>query len=110
MRNISFYAALGVTSIFAACSQPEAPSMVTPEPVFDKYGGGTCEEGYDFVAGTSAQPPVCIPDDGCEPVFDSAGNVIDCPPPPRQPGGGDSTGRPTGSSTTPGAGSTAPVT
>ena len=95
-----------MAAMVAACSQPEPERMVTPEPVFNKYGDGACEEGYDFVAGTAAQPPVCIPDDGCTPVYDSAGNVIDCPPPP---GRGDddrddsstSSGRPTGTAGTP---------
>lgn len=106
MKSISFYAAVGVTSILTACSQPESLPMITPEPVFDKQGGGSCEEGYDYVPGTTAQPPVCIPDDGCTPVYDTAGNVIDCPPPPRRGGDDDSsTGRGT---PTPGAGPTSP--
>ena len=106
MKFIQISAALGMAAMVAACSQPEPERMVTPEPVFNKYGDGACEEGYDFVAGTAAQPPVCIPDDGCTPVYDSAGNVIDCPPPP---GRGDddrddsstSSGRPTGTAGTP---------
>ena len=70
MKLIQVSAAFGIAAMMAACSQPEPEIMITPEPVFDKHGGGSCEEGYDFVAGTSARNrQICVPDDGCIPVL-----------------------------------------
>lgn len=94
--------AVCVLGLLGACAQQEEPVQVRPEPVFDKYGGGSCEEGYIYVPGTALRPPQCVPEDECEPVYNSAGTIIDCPPPrtPRPSGGGDDNGsRPPGAAT-----------
>jgi len=92
---------LGTMGLVSACGQVETPTAISPEPVFDKFGGGSCEDGYTYVPGTVDQPQ-CVPDDGCIPTYDSAGAPIDCLPPPsfseeRDPGRSSTPGRsPTG--------------
>ena len=43
-----------------ACTQPE--TMVSPEPIFDKFGDGSCIEGYTYIPGT-VPGGECDPDD-----------------------------------------------
>ena len=84
--------------------------MVTPEPTFDKFGEGSCVEGYIYVPGTAAQPPECIPPDECDELDSTMSAALPCPPPP--PGRDDSSddddrddgGRDPGGSTAPGRG------
>lgn len=85
MRLLNFAAFMGVAGILAACaSQPEP--MISPEPTFDKFGDGQCEEGYVYVPGTAPRPPECIPEDDCDPITLADGSVVwDCPPPPPPP-------------------------
>jgi len=90
MKIFNIAASVGIAGILAACaSQPEP--MISPEPTFDKFGGGACEEGYVYLPGTAPQPPECIPEDDCDPVTLSDGSVVwDCPPPPPDRGRDDS--------------------
>lgn len=81
MKTIKLVALAGIAGLLAACAQQEEMTMVSPEPVFDKYGGGSCEEGYIYIPGTAPQPPQCVPEDECEMVTVADGSVI-CPPPP----------------------------
>lgn len=85
MKIMNFIASAGVIGILAACAQQEEPTMVRPEPMFDKYGGGSCEGDWIYVPGTVPEESTCVPPDECEPVYNSAGQVIECPPPPRRP-------------------------
>ena len=92
--------------------------MVKPEPVFDKFGnvsGGACEDGLIYVPGSVPELDECIPEDDCDPVFDSAGNIIDCYPESRRPdpgrndGSSGTSGRsPTGSTSSTAAGGPRP--
>ena len=75
-------AVLSVAGMLAACAQQDEPG-IRPQPIFDKFGGGACEDGWIYVPGTAPERAECVPPDECDdPVYDSAGNVIDCPPPP----------------------------
>lgn len=100
MKLLHFIAIAGIAGLLSACTQQEEVTMVSPQPTFDKFGNGACEEGYIYVPGSVPTLP-CIPEDECEPVYDSAGNVIECLPPRvpvREDGGPAGTGRsPTGS-------------
>ena len=107
MKHIRFFAAAGVIGLLTACAQQEEPTMVAPEPMFDKYGGGSCEGDWIYVPGTVPEFGECVPPGDCNPVYDSAGNVIDCRPPPREREGGDDNGggsTPTGAAGSPTAG------
>lgn len=66
--------------IIAGCAQQPNLTLVTAEPVFNKFGEGECEDGLVLVPGTTPEFTTCIPDD-CEPTYDPAGSIIDCPPP-----------------------------
>ncbi|MXQ07586.1 hypothetical protein GQ651_06980 [Alphaproteobacteria bacterium GH1-50] len=92
MKSVIVTAATGAALFLAGCAQQEEPAPVRPEPMFDKFGGGTCTEGYVYVPGSVPERAECVPDDECEPVYDSTGAVIDCPPPryPRRPDESDS--------------------
>lgn len=104
-----------IASVLAACAVQPVP-MITPEPTFDKFGGGTCEDGYVYIPGTVPEFAECIPEDDCDLITLADGSVVwDCTPPPirerdpdpdrdRDPGRDDSstTGRdPTGAPGTP---------
>ena len=105
-------AGLGLVLVVAACAQPAAVTapMMGPEPLFNKFGEGSCEAGYTYVPGTAPQPPQCVPDD-CQISYDAAGapNILCAPVPQREggrdPQGSSTTGRTPGQSSTP---STAP--
>lgn len=98
---------VSVLGLLTACAQQEEPTIVRPEPVFDKYGGGgTCTDGYVYVPGANFEPPRCVPEDECTPVYDTAGNVIACPPPRTQRDPSSSDGTSDGGQTT-GGGQTA---
>ncbi len=110
MKIFKLGTAVALSAMLAACAQQEEPrTMVSPEPVFDKYGGGSCEEGYIYQPGTAYQPPVCEED--CDAAVDSTGAPIPCPPPSRRPHDDDDDSS-SGGRTTPGTPSTgsAPVT
>ncbi len=81
MRLHTLVATAGLAALVAACGQNETTSPIYPQPTFDKFGGGVCEEGYTYTPGSTSTPTTCIPDDGCIPVFDTAGTQIDCLPP-----------------------------
>lgn len=80
MKLHVFMATVGVVGLLSACAQQEEVTMVKPQPTFDKYGNGSCDEGLIYVPGADVIDP-CVPEDECEPVYDSAGNIIDCLPP-----------------------------
>ncbi len=107
MKFLNIAGFVGIAGVLTACaSQPEP--MIAPEPTFDKYGSGACEEGYVYVPGTAPQPPECIPEDDCDPITLADGSVVwDCPPPPPRRDRGDddsssSGGDPSTGSTIPG--------
>ncbi|MEO9825105.1 MAG: hypothetical protein ABJF50_11880 [Paracoccaceae bacterium] len=79
MKLHVFMAAVGVVGLLSACAQQEEVTMVKPQPTFDKFGNGSCDEGLIYVPGADVIDP-CIPEDECEPVYDSAGNVLECLP------------------------------
>ncbi|AZQ67735.1 hypothetical protein EF888_11675 [Silicimonas algicola] len=82
MSLTKFMATLGTAAILTACAQTET-TMVRPEPVFDKYGNGSCQEGWIYTPGAAPQQ-LCVPEDEClQPVQTASG--IYCPPVYRQP-------------------------
>ena len=103
----SLMALVGAAALVAACAQQEEMTVVAPQPGFDKFGGGECEEGWIYVPGSVPELATCVPEDECEdPVFDTATGELICPPPidrgddnsPSDPG----PRTPTGSSSTAG--------
>lgn len=98
MKLTNIASLLAAAAFAAACAQEEQSFSVAPQPTFDKFGGGSCEEGYVYVPGTVPEESLCEPED-CEPYYDADGSLIECPPPGREPG--DSAGR-TPTATTPG--------
>lgn len=80
MKLHVFMAAVGVVGLLSACAQQEEVTMVKPQPTFDKFGNGSCDEGLIYVPGADVVDP-CVPEDECRPVYDSAGNVLECLPP-----------------------------
>ncbi len=85
MKPINLCVALGVVALVAGCAQQEEPTMVRPEPVYNKFGSGACEGDWIYIPGTVPELDECVPPDECEPVYDSAGNVIECLPETRRP-------------------------
>ncbi len=57
--------------------------MIAPQPVYDKFGGGSCEGDYIYIPGAPPRIDQCIPEDECDPVYDSTGQIIECLPPNR---------------------------
>lgn len=107
MNFIQAGASLAVIGLLTACAQQEEPStMVSPEPMFDKHGSGSCVDGYIYVPGT-VQEPECIPEDECIEGTQVGAASIPCPPPGRRGGDDDSTSTGGGTPGTP-PGSTAP--
>lgn len=94
MKAIKLCALTGIAGMLAACAQQEEPTLIRPEPVYNKFGDGSCEGDWIYVPGSAPQRDECVPPDECEPVYDTAGNLIECLP-PRYPdaGGGDDGGR-----------------
>ncbi len=82
---IKFCATIAGVSMLAACSQQVEPTVVSPEPVYNKFGDGSCRDGWVYVRGSTTERDDCLPPDECDPVFDAAGNVLDCIRFPRQP-------------------------
>lgn len=82
MRFFKLAGYVAIAGVLAACaSQPEP--MITPEPTFDKFGSGSCQEVCVCVPETAPQPPECIPEDDCDPITLADGSVEwDCQPPP----------------------------
>ncbi len=102
MKLHAIMATAGIVALLAGCAQQEEHAMVAPEPTFDKYGNGSCDEGWIYVPGAAPENP-CIPEDECDPVYDSAGNIIDCPPPRTPiPDDGDPISRGSATAGTPG--------
>jgi hypothetical protein len=91
MKINTFIAVLGAVGLLAACAQQEETLTIKPQPTFDKFGNGSCEDGWIYVPGTAPIDP-CIPEDECEPVYDSTGAIIECLPP--QQGSQEDGGRP----------------
>ena len=82
MSLTRFMATLGVAATLVACAQTETTTMVRPEPVFDKFGNGSCEAGWIYTPG-AAPEELCVPEDECvNPVQTASG--IYCPPVYRQ--------------------------
>lgn len=94
-----------IIGMLSACAQQEEVTMVKPQPTFDKFGNGSCDEGLIYVPGADVIDP-CIPEDECEPVYDTAGTLIECLPPriPVQEDGDNPGGTSTGRSPTGAAG------
>ena len=82
MNVLKVIASVGIAAVIAGCAQQEEITMVAPEPVFDKFGGGSCEEGYIYVPGAAFEPSVCVPEDECEGIVNADGSEVPCPPPP----------------------------
>ncbi|MEO1537262.1 MAG: hypothetical protein AAFR73_05985 [Pseudomonadota bacterium] len=103
MKAIKLFATLGVVGMLAACAQQEEPTLVAPEPVYNKFGDGGCEGGWIYVSGSVPEFDECVPPEECESVYDTAGNIIECipestrPDPSRDDGTGDGRRSPTGS-------------
>jgi hypothetical protein len=89
MTMIRLSALAGIAALLAACAQPEPPVRINPQPMFDKFGGGACEDGYIYVPGAVPEQALCIPEDECEPTYDANGSLIPCPPPNRYPNPND---------------------
>ena len=85
MSPLKLLALSGVVAIVAGCAQQEEAPVISPQPTYDKFGGGECTDGYIYVPGTAPEVDLCIPEDECDPVYDSTGQIIDCPPSPREP-------------------------
>ena len=85
MKALHTIALLGVAGILSACAAQDEP-IIRPQPVFDKFGNGACEDEWIYIPGTVPALAECVPPDECvDPVYDANGNIIDCPPPPRRP-------------------------
>lgn len=93
---------LSVVAFVAACSQQDepAPTPITAEPVFDKYGSPSCRPESQPIDSTyKATLPTC--EDVCrEPtMYPGTAMPLVCPPPPpdrgRTPGDDDDDRRPT---------------
>lgn len=95
MKAIKLFAVMGVTGMLAACAQQEEPTIIKPQPVYNKFGEGSCEGEWVYVPGAAPQFDECVPPDECEPVYASDGSLIECPERQRYPdaGGGDDGGR-----------------
>lgn len=65
---------LCLVAMLAACQK--APEPITPQPIYDKYGGVIGCEGGTFVPG-SAEMPCLPPPDECDPQS----TAMPCPPP-----------------------------
>ncbi len=96
MNAIKLCAAIGVAGLLAACAQQEEPTMVAPQPVYDKFGGGSCEGDYIYIPGAPPQIDQCIPDDECEPYYNTATQQTECLPPNRYPDPNDGEDDPRG--------------
>lgn len=98
MKRLNVIAVAAIAGVLSACAQQ--PELLAPQPTFDKFGDGACEEGWVYIPGTAPQPPECIPEDECDPITLADGSVVwDCPPPPRDRDRDDS-GRTGGTSPT----------
>ena len=96
MKALQISALVGILGILAACAQQ--PEPIRPQPVFDKLGTGSCQDGYVYVPGTAPTEP-CVPIDECEGLTGADGATIPCLPPG---GRDDDDGRtPTGTPGTP---------
>jgi len=83
MKLTTIASGISLAVLLSACAQQETATAppIGPEPMFDKYGGGTCEEGYSYVPGATPQQALCVPED-CEATFNADGSpAIVCPPP-----------------------------
>ena len=91
MNAIKLCVAVGVIGMLAACAQQEEPPVIKPQPVYNKFGEGSCEGEWIYVPGAAPQFDECVPPEDCDPVYAADGSIIECPPPPRypDPGGGD---------------------
>lgn len=99
MNSLKLTALTAIAVVLSACAQQEEAPELRPQPVFDKFGGGSCEEGYVYVPGGPYQGE-CIPPDECEEAQTASAAALPCPPPGgRGEEDDDSTsgGNPTGS-------------
>lgn len=86
MNIVKFAGCAAVAALLAGCAQQEEPAtMVPPQPVFDKYGGGSCEGNWVYVPGAVPELAECVPPDDCEYIIDSTGQTFPCPPPNQRP-------------------------
>ena len=87
MRLFQMIAGSAVVGLLAACAQQEEPVMVRPQPVFDKFGGGSCEGEWIYIPGSVPEFAECVPPEECEPTASTITAVIPCPPynQPRNP-------------------------
>lgn len=108
MRLIDITALLGATALVAACAQQPEPMTINPEPMHDKFGGGSCVAGYTYVPGAGVESDQCIPDDECAPSTSSAAPTPCLPPPGRGRDSSTTSSGRTPSGSTPGTPGTAP--
>ena len=66
MKLVNLVAVMGMATLVVACAQQREPNIIHPEPMHDKFGGGSCIAGYTYVPGTGVQQDTCIPDDECQ--------------------------------------------
>lgn len=75
-------------ALSACARQPEQHLVITPEPIFNKFGEATgCSSGYELDSTSTTCEPV---DDGCDPTHETCGPWDDDDRPERTP---DPTGR-----------------
>ena len=54
---------------------------VAPQPVFDKFAGGACAEGWNYILGTVPELATYVPEDECRnPQVNTAMGEVICPP------------------------------
>ena len=85
MNTFRLSVIIGMSALLAACSQPDQPREIRPQPVFDKFGGGSCVGGFVYVAGAAPGQAECIPEEDCNLGTAADGSVSCLPPSERRP-------------------------
>lgn len=110
MTLLKFTAGAAAAALLAACAQQEEPTMVRPQPVFDKFGEGSCEGEWIYIPGTVPQYAECVPPEDCEMIVTATGQTVPCPPPTYRRPVGSNDGTSGGSGTSGQGTSTVPRT
>ncbi|MFQ6548603.1 hypothetical protein AADZ90_011640 [Aestuariibius sp. 2305UL40-4] len=73
---------LGMIALAGCAPRQDPQPRITPEPVFNKFGGGSCVPGYIYVPGAVPEQARCVPAGECEEVILADGSqAVQCTPP-----------------------------